>query len=85
MSETKEAGLFYRRTDGVEVQQSKEGEQWLVTLLRGGGVRLTRFIDGNVDESYREMDDGEGLIAIAGAILGFEPPRAPVRRDRRAD
>ena len=79
----KQAGLFYRRRDGVEVPQSDEGEQWLVTLHDAGGVRLQRFIDGKIDEAYRVMDDSEGALALAGAILGFEPPRALKRRDRR--
>lgn len=79
----KQVGLFYRRADGVEVPQSGEGEQWLVTLHNAGGVQLHRFIDGVTDETYREMDDSEGVLAIAGAILGFEPRRALIRRDRR--
>ena len=82
--ETNKQGLCYRRSDGVVVTQSCVGEQWLVTLRTGGGVRLQRFIDGGIDESYREMDDAEGAVAILGAILGFEPPRCPIRRDRRA-
>jgi len=77
-------GLFYRRRDGSMIEQSTPGEQWLVTLIAGGGVQLRRFIDGRIDESYRVMDDSEGALAIAGAILGFEPPRAPLRRDRQA-
>ena len=76
-------GLFYRRRDGTEIQEGN-GEQWLVTLRDGGGVHLRRYIDGMVNEGYRDMDDAEGAVAILGAILGFEPPRAPIRRDRRA-
>lgn len=82
MSE-KQVGLFYRRDDGVEIPQSSEGEQWLVTLHDAGWVRLQRFIDGVIDEAYRDMDDGEGALAIAGVILGFEPRRALIRRGRR--
>lgn len=81
---TNNQGLFYRRGDGSKVSMSEESEQWLVTLRPGGGVYLRRFVDGRIDESYREMDDAEGAVAILGAILGFEPPRCPIRRDRRA-
>lgn len=78
-------GLFYRRSDDVMIPLSeRKGEQWIVTLIDGGGVHLQRYIDGKIDETYRIMDDAEGSVAILGAILGFEPPRAPLRRGRRA-
>lgn len=77
-------GLFYRRDDGEMVPQSIEGEQWLVSLPPGGGVQLRRFINGVIDEAYRPMDDAEGAVAVLGAILGFEPPRCPIRRERQA-
>lgn len=75
-------GLLYRRTDGSTFPIG-DGEQWLVTLRDGGGVQLRRYIDGKIDEGYRQMDDAEGAVAILGAILGFAPPRIPIRRDRR--
>lgn len=39
------AGLFYRRTDGVEVSLGT-GEQWVVTLPAAGGVQLRRYLFG---------------------------------------
>lgn len=82
MSETK-PGVFYRRPDGVEVAFT-DPELWLVGLQPGGGVLMRRFVNGVIDESYRPMDDAEGAIAAASVILGFEPPRVPIRRDRLA-
>ena len=75
------AGLFYRRSDGSEVDLTA-GEQWLVELKLGGGVHLRRFLGGKIDESWRPMDDAEGVIALASVILGFEPPRVQRRRER---
>lgn len=75
------AGLYYRRSDGSEVDLTA-GEQWLVELKPGGGVHLRRFLGGVIDESYRAMNDSEGVIAVASVILGFEPPRAHRHRER---
>lgn len=74
-------GVFYRRSDGAEVNLSA-GEQWLIDLKPEGGVLLRRFLGGVIDESYRPMDDAEGVIAAASIILGFEPPRGQPRRER---
>lgn len=78
-------GLFYKRTDGELIELSVlDAEQWVVTLPSGGGVHLQRYINGRIDEGYRSMDNAEGVVAMVGAILGFEPPRCPIRRDRLA-
>jgi len=82
MSDIK-TGIFYRRKDGVEVE-FPEPELWVVGLEVGGGVCMRRFVNGLPDEAYRPMDDAEGAIAAASVILGFEPPRRPIRRERLA-
>lgn len=69
-------GLFYRRTDGVEVAHSDEGDtQWLVTFKPDGQVMLVQYESGRIDASYAPMDVATATVALAAISQGFEPPR----------
>lgn len=50
-------GVFYRRSDGAEVNLTA-GEQWLIDLKPEGGVLLRRFLDGVIDEAVLIHEQG---------------------------
>jgi hypothetical protein len=58
-------------------------EEWRIRINHDR-FRFQRYVNGTVDESYREVGSGEATVWAAAIIQGFQPPRRLDDSDRPA-